>query len=167
MRLALAGLLIVLALPAFAEEPKGCDAFAWPLGVEKAALASSDKQTPNAGDELDRNSAEAITVALVPFQAATLSKPPERDPKNADSYAGAVSFAAGSGSGKYKVTLAEFAWIDVIQNGQYLKPVAFTGAHDCPGVRKSVEFELGAEPFVLQLSDVSAQTISVVLTPSD
>ena len=132
MRLAPAGLLIILVLPAFAEEPKGCDAFAWPLDVEKAALASPDKPTPSAGDELDRNSAEAITVALVSFQAATLSKPPERSPKNAHSYAGAVSFAAVTEPGKYKVTLAEFAWIDVIQNGKYLKPVAFTGAYGCP-----------------------------------
>ena len=69
--------------------------------------------------------------------------------------------------GRYKITLSDAGWIDVIQDGQYLKPVAFTGALDCPGLRKSVEFDIGPAPFTLQLSDVPAPTISVVLTSSN
>lgn len=91
--------------------------------------------------------------------------PPERTPKRADAFAGALSFAAAP-AGRYKITLSDAGWIDVIQDNRYLKPVAFTGALDCPGVRKSVEFEIGPEAFTLQLSDVAAPTISVVLTPS-
>jgi hypothetical protein len=164
--LAVAVLLVALATPALADEPRGCDKFKWPLETERAALTSHEKLAPQAGAELDRTSPVAIAVALAPLKDAKLAIAPERAPKNADGFAGALSFAAAADAGKYKVTLSDAGWIDVIQNEHALKPTAFTGALDCPGVRKSVEFELGAEPFVLQLSDVAAPTISVVLTPS-
>jgi len=42
-----------------------------------------------------------------------------------------------------------------------------TGALDCPGLRKSVEFGIGPEPFIVQLSYVAVKSISLVLMPSD
>jgi hypothetical protein len=89
--------------------------------------------------------------------------PPERAPKKPGSSAGMLRFANGA-AGKYRVTLSSGGWIDVIQNGAYLKPIDFTGALDCPGVRKSVEFSLGPEPFTLQVSDVAERVMRVVLT---
>ena len=77
-----------------------CPGFLIGLEAEKAALASTDKQAPKAGDELDRNSSRAIVVALAPLQSAQLPKPPERSPKDANSYAGAMSFSAASAAAK-------------------------------------------------------------------
>lgn len=167
MRTTLVILLLVLAASASAQEQRGCDKFAWSLEAEKAALAGSETQVAGVDGEHDRDSTAAISVQLAPFEEAKLVRPPERSPKKQNTFAGSLSFAASDTAGKYRITLPEAAWIDVIQGDRYLKPFAFTGALDCPGVRKSVAFEIGAEPFVLQLSDVSAQTISVVLTPAN
>ncbi len=57
------------------------------------------------------------------------------------------------------------AWIDVIQDGKFLKPVAFSGASGCANARKSVKFRLAAEPATLQLSGVGDPDIAVVVSP--
>jgi hypothetical protein len=63
----------------------------------------------------------------------------------------------------YTVNLSANAWIDAIQNGAYLKTVAFSGATDCEGLRKSLKFDLGDSPLVLQVSGVTSQAIAVVI----
>jgi hypothetical protein len=46
MRASLAILAVLIAMPAVAQEPVGCDKFKWPLDKERAMLASA---TPAAG----------------------------------------------------------------------------------------------------------------------
>ena len=65
------------------------------------------------------------------------------------------------------MSLSEGAWIDIIQDGHELKPLAFTGATDCANIRKSVKFELGSGPFTLQVSDAPSPSIDIVITPAD
>jgi hypothetical protein len=67
-------------------------------------------------------------------------------------------------TGTYQVTLSDEAWIDVIQDGKFLRSIGSSGRSDCPGVRKSVRFELKPEPFVLQLSGVILETIVVAIS---
>ena len=45
-----------------------------------------------------------------------------------------------------------------------LKSVAFSGATGCEGIRKSVKFELKAEPFTIQLSNVPGNSIGVAVS---
>lgn len=167
MRLRLILALIALSSPALAEEPRGCDKFAWPIAAEQAALGGAERQSPAPNGSYDRNSAVAIALPLSPLAAAKLAKPPERAPKDPASLAGSAAFAAASTAGKYRVTLPLAGWIDLVQDGAYLKPTAFTGALDCPNVRKSVEFAIGAAPFVLQVSGVTNPKIALVLTRVD
>jgi ABC-type tungstate transport system permease subunit len=64
---------------------------------------------------------------------------------------------------QYGVMLSDEAWIDVIQDGKFLRSIGSSGRSDCPGLRKSVRFELKPEPFVLQLSGVISETIVVAI----
>jgi hypothetical protein len=105
-------------------------------------------------------------MKLVPLSKAQLTMAPERAPKITTSFAGTVEFKQAAQPGTYVVTLSNGAWINLVQDGHYLKRVAFTGALDCPGVRKSVKFTIGAGPFVLQVSDVARNTIAVVVVPA-
>jgi hypothetical protein len=158
-------LLALSVLPASAQEPRGCDKFKWPIGAGQAALTATERQSAS-GDSYDRTSTAAIEMPLAPLAEAKLAMPPERAPKKSDSSAGAVAFAAVENAGRYRVALSAAGWIDIIQDGKYLTPTAFTGALDCQGVRKSVEFDLGAAGFTLQVSDVSDPKMLVVLTPA-
>ena len=147
-----------------AEEPKGCDGFKWPLKREAALLQSVDKPAlPNGGAA--KSGASAFDLKLVDFDAAALPVAPERGPKSKPSNAGFIRFAAPDAAGPYQVTVSEGAWIDVVQDGRFIKPSAFTGATECPGVRKSIRVALGGSPFTVQISSTQASAIAVVVLP--
>jgi hypothetical protein len=163
--LALPVVLLLAAPAARAEEPHGCDKFAWDVTAAQKLLAGP--AMPAGSGPADRAAGIALSLSLVPFAEAKLERPPERAPKQAASFAGLVRFQPASEAGVYAVSLDAGAWIDVIQDGAYLKPVAFTGALDCPHIRKSVRFRLGPGPFTLQISDVDTPTIDLAVTPAD
>jgi hypothetical protein len=156
---------LLLGAQAFAAEPSGCDKFAWPLAAEQKLLGEAQR-APAAAD-LDRDAAKAVELDLVPLTEAGLPMAPERAPQKTPALAGYLRFGKGAGPRLYKVTLSDGAWIDLVQDGHYLKPGAFTGATDCPHVRKSVKFEIGPAPFTLQVSGAAANHIAVVITPAE
>ena len=150
------GLLIALTLssatPAFAaEEPSGCDKFKWPIERERAALTAPDRVRLNSGGEQVAAPPTAITLALVAPGDAGLPTPPERAPKEG-TLAGFATFKTLAKAGVYTISLSAGAWVDVVQNGHFLKPQGFSGATDCDGIRKTMKYELSASPFVLQVS---------------
>lgn len=157
----------LLATPglAAADEPAGCDAFRWPLETERAALAATGKPVVANGGALAYGSAE--TLRLASFAEAGLPRPPERAPKGNPSFAGHFSLGAPAKPGIYKVTIASEGWIDVVDNGAFLHPTAFSGVRDCAGARKSVKFELPGRPVDVQVSNVKDSHIAVIVTPAD
>ena len=164
-------LLIALALlgaaPAFAaEEPSGCDKFKWGIERERAALTAPDRVKLASGSDVSVPPTTGITLALLPPADAKLLSPPERAPKDG-TLAGFASFKTAPKAGLYTISLSAGAWIDVVQDGHFLKPRAFSGATDCEGIRKTMKYELAASPFVLQISGTPEQAISIAILPSD
>ena len=153
---------LLVAAPAFAEEPVGCDKFKWLLDHERALLATAPQTL--SGSEMPKPVDAAAIVTLVPFADAHLPMDPERAPKSPDSYAGFVRIPTLPKPGTYRITLSQGAWIDIIQNGQELKSITSSGATGCDGVRKSVKFELLAAPLTIQLSGTTAHAIAVAVT---
>jgi len=153
-----------LASPAFAAD--GCDRFAWPLTQERQQLAAAQTVTAKAGDMLAGLPRSALVFHLAPPGDARFAMPPERKPKMATWFGGALSLPAPAESGIYQITLADEAWVDLVQNGRYARSVGSTGRSDCPGVRKSVRFEVTASPFVLQVSGVTADRITLTVAPA-
>jgi hypothetical protein len=154
-----------IAGPCFAQEPVGCDKFKWPLDKERATLTGTDLPKVVSGDRVTWQIPWATTLALVPFADAKLPTPPDRAPKSPTSFAGFVQVAAPARAGTYKITLSSEGWIDVVQDGHAVKSTAFSGATGCEGIRKSVKFDLAAQPLTIELSGVPADTIGIVLTP--
>ena len=168
MRLALARWLVGAALAlapglAAADEPTGCDAFKWPLDRERAALANPGKPAIANGGALTADA--AATLKLAPLAEAGLPHAPERAPKSPQSYAGHFSLAAPAKPGIYKITIASEAWIDVIDDGKFLHPKAFSGALGCEGARKSIKFDLPPRPLDIQVSGVRDGEISAIVSP--
>ena len=119
---------ILVAAPALAEEPVGCDKFKWPLDKERATLNGTDLPKVVSGDRVTFPIPFATIVALVPFADAKLPAPPERAPKSPDTFAGFFQAPAPSNAGSYKITLSAEGWIDVTQSGNTVKSTAFSGA---------------------------------------
>jgi hypothetical protein len=160
-------LTLLAAAPALAaEEPSGCDKFKWNIDHARALLTAPDRAKLSSGSEVAALPATGMTVALVAPADAKLPTPPERAPKDG-TFAGFTKFTSAPKAGIYTVSLSEGAWIDVVQDGHFIKPAAFSGATDCDGIRKTVKFDLSASPFVLQISGARQNSLSVAILPAE
>ena len=163
VRFIAAALAALITGPALAQEPVGCDKFKWPVERETTALRASDLKTVASGGDLAALPFAAKVTLKAPKDAA-LPTPPERAPKDG-TFAGFLS-AKSVTPGLYSVGLAAPAWLDVVQDGQFLKPKAFSGVQGCDGIRKVVKFELSGAPVTLQISGVTAYSIAIAVMPS-
>ena len=166
-----APLLIALVLLATnpanaAEEPSGCDKFKWNIDRERAALTSPDRVKLSSGKDLAALPSTGMTLALRPAAEARLPLPPERAPKEG-TFAGFMSFTAPPRAGSCTVSLSAGGWVEVVQDGHDLKPKAFSGATDCDGIRKTMKYEISASPFVLQVSGIKENSVSIAILPSE
>ncbi|HZE53315.1 MAG TPA: hypothetical protein VE111_08620 [Bradyrhizobium sp.] len=164
-------LLIALALLAAApasaaEEPSGCDKFKWSIDRERAALTAPDRVKLASGGELAALPSTGMTLGLSAPAEARLPAPPERAPKEG-TFAGFTSFKAPPKAGTYTVSLSAGGWVDVVQDGHALKPKAFSGATDCDGIRKTMKYEISPSPFVLQVSGIKENSVSIAILPSE
>jgi hypothetical protein len=155
--------LVMIAAPALAQEPVGCDKFKWPVDRERALLAGAKPVAM--GGEVSQPLAGALKLALLPLAEAKLPMEPSRKPRSQETFAGFVSYAAVPQPGIYRVTLSEGAWIDVVQDGKEMKSGAFSGVTGCEGIRKSVKFDLTARPFLVEISGSPARQLSIAITP--
>jgi hypothetical protein len=167
MRKCLFVALVLAAAPAWAaEEPSGCDKFKWPIDRERAALTAPDRAKLASGAELTAVPSTGVMLALVTPADAKLPTPPERAPKDG-TFAGYASVKATPRAGVYTISLSAGAWVDVVQDGRFLKPKAFSGATDCDGIRKTMKYELSDKPFVLQISGTKENSIAIAILPSE
>jgi hypothetical protein len=163
----LVALTLLGAAPAWAaEEPSGCDKFKWGIERERAALTAPDRLKLASGAELAALPAQAVILALRSPAEAKLPMPPERAPKEG-TFAGFASNKTAPKAGLYSISLSSGGWVDVVQDGHFLKPKAFSGATDCDGIRKTMKYELSASPIVLQVSGTKEDSISIAVLPTE
>ena len=148
-----------------AQEGSGCNGFKWPLDHERAALVRADKASLPNGGALAYDI--PMTLELQPLSAAGLPKAPERAPKSPSAFAGHFTLAAPAKAGAYRVTISSEGWVDVLDGGAYLHPIAFTGARECEGASKSVKFDLPSRPLTVQLSGVPDSNINLIVSSDE
>jgi hypothetical protein len=157
--------LLLGAAPAWAaEEPSGCDKFKWPVDRERAALTAPDRARIASGAELAALPSAGITLALHAGGEAKLPSQPERPPKEG-TFAGFASVKGAAKAGLYTISLSSGGWVDVVQDGHFVKPKAVSGATDCDGIRKTMKYELSAGPFVLQVSGIKDDSVALAILP--
>jgi hypothetical protein len=154
---------VVACSPAAAQN--ACDQFGWPVQRELMWLSSPTIPTVDSGATLAGDG--AFNMALRPFASVPYVVTPERAPKGTDTFGGIVTISAPAHAGLYQVTLSEEAWIDVVQAEHRLVSQAFTGKTGCLGVRKSVRFEIGPGPLVIQISGAASGHLAVAAAPAD
>jgi hypothetical protein len=166
-RLSLAAVLILLGATSAlaAEEPSGCDKFKWDITHERAELTAPDRPKLTSGTEFAALPTSGFTLGLAATSDAKLPAAPERASKDG-TFAGFAN-VTGAPNGLYTISLSAGAWVDVVQDGQALKPLGFSGATDCDGIRKTMKYELAAKPFVLEISGAKEHAISVAILPAE
>jgi hypothetical protein len=164
IRFLAAVLIAAVATPALAQD--GCDKFKWKLDRELALFTSPAAAKTANGTGVSGLPVTALDLKLEPAASTKMAMPPERAPKQPNTFSGFVRFAGAPQATTVLVTLSAEAWVDMVQGEKYVKSAAFSGVHDCATMRKSVKFELAPGPFAVQLSGVTADTIKMTVTPA-
>lgn len=157
-------LLLLSAAPAWAADPVGCEQFKWPVTKERALLTTPELPSMNSGVDAPTLPPLAATLALKPEADAGLPKPSQRAQKPG-TFAGYLRLGQIP-AGSYAISVSDYAWIDVLQDGNYLKPTDSSGVSGCNGIRKILKFDLAAGSTTVQISGVVAKTIKLAVTPS-
>ena len=149
----------LLAIHGLASAANADCAFKWPVERERALFSAA---LANAGGTL--NVGAAALLSLTPADKVAFERPPSRKPR-ADSYGGVFDITVAS-AGEVQITVSDDAWIDVIQNGEEQRFSAVSGVKACPGIRKSVRFELSGGPATLQISGSRKAGLKVAVLPA-
>lgn len=149
----------VLALSSQARAEGGCGRFAWPIEADAALLSQAERV--DSGATVDVAAPKAVRVLLVDSAKVGYELPPEK-PAAPAAPGGTLRFEAKAGL--YQLTMTDRVWLDVVQAGRKLDERAFSGAPDCDGARKSVRFELGDGPTLIQFSGSPSRTVAISVT---
>ena len=134
------------------------------LSGRTAALRTPNLKEVNSGAKVS-TLPFAGTIVLAPSSSASLPKAPERSPK-IDTFSGYLEIA-GVKAGTYSISLDDAAWVDVVGDNQFLKAKAHSGVQGCHGIRKVLQFELRADPLIVQISGAPTQRLNVAIMPSE
>src|SRR5262245_57337749 len=146
----------------------GCEAFKWPLDKERSAFADPNIAKASSGAAQGAFQEQSFLLELQPVSEVRYTLAPAKK-NNADEprFGGVVAFAAPETPAVYQVTLSSEGWIDLVQEGKALDSTDHSGAKNCPGLRKSVRFKVGAAPVVFEISGAPAGTIMVAIRAAE
>jgi hypothetical protein len=149
---------------ALAADP--CEGFTWNVSHERAlfatapvAVAAATAAGPAAGLEINK----LYEIKLTPQEQVSFALPPAKKALADGAFAGLVTLHIPS-AGKYRVSMSEGFWIDVIADGKFAPTDDFTGAHECRAPRKIVQYPLPAGNLTLQFSNTNSPTVRVTVT---
>jgi hypothetical protein len=166
-RVGFASFAVAIATTAtLAAAEDGCGKFAWPLARERIWFADVDATTIASNSVLERIPRGAFIVKLLPQARVTYALPPERR-TGEQRFGGTLSIGGPEQPGIYQVTLSDNAWIDIVQDGRNARSIGNTGRSDCPGLRKSVRFELSRSSFILQIAGAPSDTITTAILAAE
>ena len=153
------------SLPAHAADP--CDGFTWNVSHERAvfatpvaAVTAASATGPSPTLEVDK----LYDIALTPQDKVTFVMAPAKKALADGAYAGMVKLHIPT-AGKYRVSMSDGFWIDVITDGKFAPTDDFTGSHECHAPRKIVQYPLPAgNDLVLQFSNATSPSVKVTVT---
>ena len=154
-RYLIAAAVVAIAAPAHAD----CEHFKWSVAKEKEWFASPSPLPASSG-EANVNTGYTLVLS----RGLALPVAPERAPKP-NTFAAVVNVPKLD-AGLYQITLSAEAWIDVAQNGALIKSSDFSGQRDCPGVRKSVRFNLASGPATVEISNADEGNLMFAIAPA-
>jgi hypothetical protein len=150
-------------VPAQAADP--CEGFAWNVSHERAVFATAALAVTAAATGTAPSLAldKLYDIALTPQSKVNFVLVPEKKTLADGAYAGMVTLHIPA-AGKYRVSMSEGFWIDVIADGKFVPTDDFTGSHGCKAPRKIVQFVLPAGDLTLQFSNTNTASVQATVT---
>jgi hypothetical protein len=152
------------SLPAVAAD--GCDGFTWNVSHERAVFATPARPITAATAAGPTPTLQVDTlydISLTPQDKVNFVMAPAKKALADGAYAGMVKLHIPM-AGKYRVSMSDGFWIDVITDGKFAPTDDFTGSHACRAPRKIVQYPLPAGDLVLQFSNATSPSVKVTVT---
>ena len=163
--LAAVALSAVAWMPAHAADP--CDGFTWNVSHERAvfampAVAVTAATAAGPAPSLDVD--KVYDIALTLQDKVSFVMAPAKKALADGAFAGMVKLHIPS-AGKYRVSMSDGFWIDVIADGKFAPTDDFTGMRECRAPHKIVQYPLPAgSDLVLQFSNATSPSVRVTVT---
>lgn len=146
-----------------------CAAFKWSVAADLTLMAAPETVTVASGGAIASVPSKAIQLQLEPspgikFPAASGIKK-QAIPQN--SFSGWFKIDAIAKPGLYQITIPDHSWIDVVQNDDLVQSTAFSGDPECKTLRKSVQFELGSGPVIVQIGGSAEKSMKLTVREAD
>ena len=143
-----------------------CDAFSWNVAHERAVFATpavAVTAAAAAGAAPTLAVDRLYDIALTPQGQVRFALTPEKKALADGAYAGMVTLHIPV-AGRYRVSMSEGFWIDLIADGKFVPTDDFTGSHACRAPRKIVQFILPAGDLTLQFANTNSASVQVTIT---
>src|SRR5260370_2169566 len=147
-----AALACAVSIPGGAGRPRAPDKLAGPPANDYARATGSAATRLVTGSSVGQPPSAAMDVKLTALPDAELPRASTCASDDAASFAGFVRFEQWHSAGRYEISVTPDAWIDVVQDDNYVPPVAISGAVACPPLRKSRQFHPPSSPFFLHIT---------------
>jgi hypothetical protein len=155
---------VMAGAPVHAADP--CDANSWNVSHERALFATPPTAVTAAmaaGPAPTLDVDKLYEISLAPQDKVSFVLPPAKKVLADGAFAGMVTLHIPS-AGKYRVSMSEGFWIDVIADGKFAATDDFTGMHECRAPRKIVQYVLPAGNLALQFSNTNSASVRVTVT---
>ncbi|CCB67197.1 MULTISPECIES: hypothetical protein [unclassified Hyphomicrobium] len=142
-----------------------CTGFKWSVATELSWVAAPDAEAVETGGKIVSIPDKAIELTLEPSPSVKLPATPgiKKQAIAKNSFSGWFSIADVGKPGLYQITIPSHAWIDVVQNDALVSTVAFSGDKNCKSLRKSVQYDLGAGPAIIQISGAPDKSMKLTI----
>lgn len=148
-----------------ADDP--CAGFTWNVAHERAVFATAPiavtaATKPGPAPVLEPD--HLYVVTLSPQDQVAFAMAPAKKALADGAFAGLLHLHVPA-AGKYRVSMDNGFWIDVIADGRFAPTDDFTGQRECRAPRKIVQYPLPAgSDLTLQFSGANSSTVHVTLT---
>lgn len=142
-----------------------CTGFKWSVETDMNLMAAPESVSVSTGGAIASVPSKAIQLQLEPSPTvkfpATSGIKKQAIPQ--DSFSGWFKIEAVAKPGLYQITIPNHSWLDVVQNNELVQSTAFSGDPECKTLRKSVQFELGAGPAIVQIGGSAENAIKLTV----
>ena len=162
--IATVALLVTLTSAAYADD--GCDGFKWDVARERAVFAGNAEPLTagrDAGSGGELRPERLYDIWLTPQSQVDLSVPPGIKARVGNVFAGFAHVRIAD-AGRYRISLDQAAWIDVVGAQGVIASSDFAGQRGCSAPHKVVQFELPAGSVLLQVTGAAGVHLQVAVT---
>jgi hypothetical protein len=160
-RLLLLALLLPLPSPLAAQEATSAPACQAMDATLPAELAAWRSPSPVAGP---LRPGMAVTLALRPVSELQPAVQPHNAREDGVTTGARLDLEVAA-AGTYRIAIDHGAWVDLVADGQPLRPVANGRGPACSTIHRILDFALNPGRYVIQLSGTTAATARLLVVP--